>query len=198
MGPRAAGNPAVRQRKSTSADEIERVLQQQGLGPAAKLYREKHSTTQEAAMRAMQKLKERLERPLPPEPNEWVADAQADAQALAINVFGPVVPMLLGSEHGLHRIYAEAEAFEVKVRFSPGIAAELEQGEALDVALPAKEIRRAWPTRKGQEFGLLRDRRTETEHRLSGTFNLAPVLAAYIRHIVFGSAVFGAAEGSWS
>ncbi len=198
-----AGNPSVRQRKSTSADEIERVLQQQGLGAAAKLYREKNATTPEAAMRAMQKLKERLERPLPPEPYEWVEDAQLNAQALAINVFGPVVPLLLGAEHGLHHIYAEAEAFEVKVRFSPGQVDDLGQGEALEVTMPAKEIRRVWPTKTGQEFGVLRDRRTETEHRLTGSFHLAPVLAAYIRHVVFGSAEalfppFSATEASWS
>jgi ATP-dependent Clp protease ATP-binding subunit ClpA len=188
-----AGNPDVRQRKSTSADELERVLQQQGLGAAAKLYREKNAGSQEAAMRAMQKLKERLERPPAPEPNDWVENAQLDAQALALNVFGPVMPMLLGSEHGLHRVYAESEAFEVKVRFSPGNPADLGRGEALEATLPSQEIRRVWPTRKGQEFGVLRDRRTETEHRVTESFSLGPVLAAYIRHVVFG-----AAEASWS
>lgn len=72
------------------------------------------------------------------------------------------------------------------MRFTPGNVTDLGQGEALEATLPAKEIRRVWPTRKGQEFGLLRDLRTDTEHRVAGDFELGPVLSAYVRHVVFG------------
>ncbi len=174
-------------RKSTSADEVERTLQQQGLGAAAKVYRDKHGGSQDEAMRQVQKLKNRLEAPPPVELYEWKeTNFESGGQALALKVFGPSVPLLLAAEHGLHRVYAEGETFEVKVRFTPGNVTDLGQGEALEATLPAKEIRRVWPTRKGQEFGLLRDLRTDTEHRVAGDFELGPVLSAYVRHIVFG------------
>jgi ATP-dependent Clp protease ATP-binding subunit ClpA len=180
-------------KKSTSSDEVERTLQQQGLGAAAKLYRDKHGGSQDEAMRQVQKLKQRLEAPPPVELYEWKeTSASFQAPAIALKVFGPSIPLLLAAEHGLHRFYAAGEAFEVKVRFTPGNVADLGQGEALEVTLPAKEVRRIWPTRKGQEFGLLKDQRTNTEHRVAEHFELAPVLAAWVRHVVFGE------ESSWS
>jgi len=192
--PKGFHRAATPPRKTTSADAIERTLQQQGQGPAAALYREKYGGTLDQAMREVAKIKKRLDEPPPPEPVEWVEGGDEDgAMALGLKVFGAMTPGLLVSEHGLHRIHAEGESFEVKVRYSAGASDELPHGEELEVTLPKAEIRRLWPTRKGQEFGMLRDLRTDTEHRIDGGFELGPALAAYIRHVVFGSA-----EAPWS
>ena len=83
----------------------------------------------------------------------------------------------------------------MKVRFQPGNVKdkELGQPEQLDVSMPNVEIRRVWPTRKGQEHGLLRDLRTDTEHDTTAEgFILSEVLAAFVRH-----RVFGAQESEW-
>ena len=80
------------------------------------------------------------------------------------------------------------------MRFQPGSVADPGQGEQLEASMPAAEIRRVWPYRKGQEKGLLKDLRTGGEHFVEdNTFALGPVLAAYIRFVVFG-----AQEGEWN
>jgi hypothetical protein len=66
---------------------------------------------------------------------------------------------------------------------------ELPVGAALEAVLPGAEVRRVWPTRAGQEYGVLKDHRTGTEHRVDGAFDYAPALAAYVRYIVFDGKV---------
>jgi hypothetical protein len=122
----------------------------------------------------------------------WASEGLSFA-ALALRVYGQGVPMLLSAEHGAHRVYAEGESFEVKVRFQPGKVEPLDQGEALERALPGTEVRRVWPTRKGQPHGLVKDLRTESEHPVEGPFELGPLLAAWVC-----LAVFGPQEAPWS
>lgn len=179
--------------KRTSANEIERLIQQQGLGAAARVFASDKGVSIEQALREVKAIERRLQAPVDPGEYEWTLDAPSDAAvALAVRVFGGAVPMLLSSEHGLHRLYDGGESFEVKVRFDPGTPA-LQQGESLEATLPNREIRRVWPTRRGQEFGLVKDLRSGTEHRVAETYDYGPVLAAWIRHVVFG-----AKEPSWS
>ncbi|MFZ5442884.1 MAG: AAA family ATPase [Myxococcota bacterium] len=180
----------------TSANELERVLQQQGVIAAARLYRDKENVSLKDATEYVTRVKERLEAP-PPEDFEWRTNFPYDGEpfnALCLRVFGDALPLLLSAEHGAHRIYAEGESFEVKVRFQRGNVRDPGQGERLEVSMPAAEVRRVWPIRKGQEQGLLKDQRTGTEHLVDVRgFPLSEILAAYIRHVVFGSQ-----EGAWS
>ena len=88
------------------------------------------------------------------------------------------------------RFHAEGTTASVKVRFQPGqVSAEsMGQPEQLELDMPQGEIRRIWPVRKGHEHGQLKDLRTETEHRCDAHgFDLGSVLAAWVRHRVFGS-----------
>lgn len=123
----------------------------------------------------------------PPTGTPWVA--------LALHLRGEATPMLLSAEHGSHRIHAHGGSFTVKVRFQPGHTHHKLLGQPSDLAesMPTTEIRRIWPTRKGQEYGLLRDVRTQTEHNLEVSargFHLGPVLAAYVRFRVFNAQDF--------
>jgi hypothetical protein len=182
-----ANQPRLRK---MSADDVERTLQQQGVVAAAKLYRDKTGASLKDAAEYVERIKARLEAP-PPKHFEWRRDFPLEGEpwvALSLRVFGDAVPMLLSGEHGAHRVYAEGGSFEVKVRFQPGNVGDPGQGEQLEASMPSAEVRRAWPHRKGQEKGLLKDLRTGTEHFLEDNhFTLAPVLAAYIRFVVFGA-----------
>ncbi|MDP1830291.1 MAG: AAA family ATPase [Archangium sp.] len=181
----------------TSAREVERVLQQQGVSAAVKVYRDKTGVGLKEAVDAVHKLKAALENPVVSS-HEWKRAApaiNAPWVALALHVHGDAIPMLLSAEHGSHRIHAEGSSFTVKVRFQPGNVKlkELGQPEQLDVSMPNAEIRRIWPTRKGQEHGLLKDLRTGTDHPADADgFVLSHVLAAFVRH-----RVFGAQESEW-
>ncbi|MDX2012996.1 MAG: AAA family ATPase [Myxococcaceae bacterium] len=173
----------------TSRDRVERTLQQQGLTAAARVYRDKHDVPLDEAVKQVKAIERRLAAAAAavPSTTEWKLDEapeHAHAEALAVRVFGPWLPMLLSSEHGLHRVYDGGESFEVKVHFGVG-AAELPRADTFEAMLPNTEIRRVWPTRRGHEFGVLKDHRTSGEHRVEGTFHYAPVLAAYVRHVVF-------------
>jgi hypothetical protein len=134
-----------------------------------------------------------------PDPHAWRLEPPQGGQgwvALSLSVHGADLPMLLSAEHGAHRIHDAGEAFAVKVRFQPGSTRSRDLGtlEQLETVMPGTEIRRIWPTRKGQEHGLLKDLRTNTEHRATyGGFELGQVLAAWVRF-----RVFGAQEPAWT
>ncbi|MFT3706369.1 MAG: AAA family ATPase [Archangium sp.] len=175
-----------------SSDEVIRTMQQQGLIAAIKVYREKTGVGLKEAKEAVEKMRDLMESPkveawlwergMPQPHYQW--------HALGLHVFGPAVPMLLSAEHGAHRFHSEGATASVKVRFQPGqsSAKAMGQPEELEVTMPNTEIRRVWPVRKGQEHGLLKDLRTETEHRCDEHgFNLSKVLAAWVRHRVFGA-----------
>ncbi|MBL8916666.1 MAG: AAA family ATPase [Archangium sp.] len=175
-----------------SSDEVIRTLQQQGLIAAIKVYREKTGAGLKEAKEAVEKMRDTLEAP---KVDSWVWERGMPQphyrwHALGLHIYGAAVPMLLSSEHGSHRFHSEGQTASVKVRFSPGSlsARAMGQPEQLEVAMPNIEIRRIWPVRKGHEHGLLRDLRTETEHRADEHgFHLSKVLRAWIRFRVFGA-----------
>ena len=140
----------------------------------------------------MERMRDALETPRVTS-HEWRTGAPATGEAwvaMAMLVRGEALPMLLAAEHGSHRINAQGATYTVKVRFQPGNVKlkELGQPEQLELTMPSAEIRRIWPTRKGQEQGLLRDLRTDTEHDCTADgFLLSEVLAAWIRFRVFGA-----------
>lgn len=183
--------------RRTSSDEVERMLQQQGMIAAIKLYREKTGVGLKEAKEAVDRIKAALETPVVGS-HEWVQSlptGNVTWEAIAVHVHGDAIPMLLSAEHGTHRIHSQGGSYAVKVRFQPGNVKvkNLGQPEQLDVSMPNEEIRRIWPERKGQEHGLLRDLRTGTEHPADPDgFVLSQVLAAWIRH-----RVFGAQEAEW-
>ena len=191
----AAARAATTRR--TSRNDVERMLQQQGLIAAIKLYREKTGATLKEAKEQVEKIRDALETPRVTS-HEWRAGAPGVGVAwvaLAMHVRGEALPMLLSAEHGSHRINAQGSTYTVKVRFQPGNVKlkDLGQPDQLDVTMPNAEIRRIWPERKGQEHGLLRDLRTDTEHDCTADgFLLSEVLAAWIRF-----RVFGAQESQW-
>ena len=175
-------------------DEVQRVLRQHGVAAAAKVYRKATGVSLEEA--TVQVAKHELEAP-PPEEFEWRDGLPPEGQpwvALCVRVFGAAVPVLLSAEHGAHRIHDGGDSFEVKVRFELGNVRTPAQGEKLEASMPSTEVRRVWPTRRGHEKGLLKDLRTGTEHFVDArALQLGPVLAAYVRHVVFGSR-----EDEWS
>jgi hypothetical protein len=125
--------------------------------------------------------------------HEWRKGAPAVGVpwvAMALHVHGEALPMLLAAEHGSHRINDKGASYTVKVRFQPGNVKlkDLGQPDQLELTMPGMEVRRIWPERKGQEHGLLRDLRTDTEHDCTADgFELSDVLAAWIRFRVFGA-----------
>lgn len=183
-------------RRKTSGNEVERVLQQQGVAAAAKIYRDKTGVSLEAAMEAVGKMKAALEKPQVSNV-EWLPDLAREGApwiALGLRVYGDAIPMLLSAEHGSHRFFADGETHSVKVRFQPGNVRDLGNRDQLEVSMPNAEIRRIWPVRKGQEHGLLKDLRTETDHPIDpNALVLSPIFAAWVRHLVFGSQ-----ESEWS
>jgi ATP-dependent Clp protease ATP-binding subunit ClpA len=184
--------------RRTSGQELERVLQQQGVIAAIKLHREKTGASLVDSKAFVERVAAALKQ-TEPDPHAWRAEPPQGGQgwvAVALTVLGADLPMLLSAEHGAHRIHDAGDAFAVKVRFQPGNirAKELGTLEQLEVVMPGTEIRRIWPVRKGQEYGLLKDLRTHTEHRATyGGFELGQVLAAWVRF-----RVFGAQEPAWT
>jgi ATP-dependent Clp protease ATP-binding subunit ClpC len=183
--------------RQTRSNEVERVLQQQGLIAAIKVYKDKTGAALKEAKDAVEKIRDALEAPVISS-HEWrkgPPPVGAGWAAMAMHVHGESLPMLLSAEHGSHRINAQGATFTVKVRFQAGNVKlkDLGQPEQLEVSMPNAEVRRIWPERKGQEHGLLRDLRTESEHDASRDgFELSEVLAAWLRF-----RVFGAQESEW-
>ncbi len=109
--------------------------------------------------------------------------------AAAMHLHGDKALMMLAAEHGAHRFHLPGESFQVRVRFEPMSRQRtaLPLAEQLDSVLPANEIRRLWPLRKDNTPGLVKDLRTETEHRADeADFNLAALLTDYVRMRVLG------------
>ncbi len=197
-----ASEAAELQRKKkvrrTSGHELERVLQQQGIIAAIKLHREKTGASLKDSKEYVERLRDALAS-TEPATHEWrTGNAPLDTawDALALRVYGDALPMLLSAEHGAHRFHAAGESFTVKVRFQAGgvKASQLGQPSQLEVVMPGAEIRRIWPARRGQEHGVIKDLRTDTEHRCDPEgFDLGRVLAAWVRF-----RVFGAQEAAWT
>jgi hypothetical protein len=180
------------QTRRTSSNQLERILQQQGLIAAIKHYRDKSGASLKEAKEYVERIRDALETPRVTS-HEWRTGAPAAGvhwEAMALHIQGESLPMLLSAEHGSHRFNSQGETHTVKVRFQPGKVKlrDLGQPDQLEVTMPNAEIRRIWPERKGQEHGLLRDLRTETEHDCTPDgFSLSEVLAAWIRFRVFGA-----------
>jgi len=191
VGPQArrgAAEPTVQ----ISADPIVRVFQQQGAMAAIKAHRDAYGSSPREAQQAVARVRASLESPAK-RTHEWRRGLPADDgrwEALALQVHGEVIPMLLSAEHGAHRVYVGSESFTVKVRFQAGIVrlGELGAPQALEAAMPGLEIRRAWPLHPRREQARVRDLRTQTDHLATEAgFELGEALAAYVRLRVFGA-----------
>ncbi|NPC84548.1 ATP-dependent Clp protease ATP-binding subunit, partial [Pyxidicoccus fallax] len=108
----------------------------------------------------------------------------------AIQVTGHIHPLLLASEHGVHRFVEGSQAAVVRVRFEPSApnVYSLPRMDALEKLLPKHEVRRIRPTANGQGGGSLEDLRTGAKQRFGPEGpNMEALLEAWLQWRVFGT-----------
>ncbi|QSQ14560.1 AAA family ATPase [Myxococcus landrumensis] len=109
--------------------------------------------------------------------------------AYAVRISGPTLPMLLASEHGVHRFIEGSQATLVKVHFSPhprDTTSALPELSELEKKLPRQEVRRVRPGSTETSGGSVEDLRTQARVRYdAGSLRMEELLESWMNWRVF-------------
>lgn len=121
---------------------------------------------------------------------DTLAELKPVPLAYAVRISGPTLPMLLASEHGVHRFVEGSQASLVRVHFashSREVATALPEFSELEKKLPRQEIRRIRPGSTETSGGSVEDLRTQTRVRYATGLDMEGLLESWMNWRVFSA-----------